>query len=62
MNIPLQVELFRGKLSKIPDLERLLAKVFTYSVKDSTKAVMFENVSYLKLIEFRDLLTHFKDI
>jgi DNA mismatch repair ATPase MutS len=44
MKIPLQLEAFREKLSKLPDLEKILAKVFVYSVKNSVKAVYFENV------------------
>ena len=56
MQIPLQLEEFRKGTEKLPDLGRLLAKVFTYSVKDSVKAISFENVHHQKLREFKLLL------
>lgn len=34
------------KLSKLPDLERIMSKVFTYSVRAQVKAIYFENVSF----------------
>ena len=43
-------------MKNIPDLERLLAKVFTYSIKHRIKAIYFEDVSLRKLTEFRTLL------
>jgi len=36
----------RFKLAKLPDLERVLTKVFTYSVRNAVKAIYFENVSF----------------
>jgi hypothetical protein len=35
----------RARLNKLPDLEKLLAKIFTYSIKHSVKAIYFEDVS-----------------
>jgi DNA mismatch repair ATPase MutS len=50
----------RAKLSKLPDIEKLLAKIFSYSVKHKKKAIYFEDVSLIKLQEFRKLLEVFK--
>jgi len=57
-----EMDVFRSKLGKLPDLERLLAKLYTYSVKHKVKAIYFENVSLNKLKEFRVLLRHFKSL
>jgi hypothetical protein len=46
----------------LPDLEKLLAKLYTYSVKHKVKAIYFENVSLIKLREFRTVLRHFKSL
>ena len=48
-----ETDLLRQKLSKLPDLEKLLAKIFTYSIKHSVKAIYFEDVSLQKMKEFR---------
>jgi hypothetical protein len=50
----------RARLSKLPDLEKLLAKIFTYSIKHSVDAIYFEDVSLNKMKEFRQLLNCFK--
>ena len=47
---------FRMRLSKMPDLEKLLAKVFTYSIQNTVNAVFFEDVSLIKMRDFRNLL------
>jgi len=47
---------------KLPDLEKLLAKIFTYSIKHSVKAIYFEDVSLQKMREFRSILNCFKSI
>ena len=52
----------RAKLSKLPDLEKLLAKIFTYSIKHKVKAIYFEDVSLIKMKEFRTLLKCFKGL
>ena len=40
----------------MPDIEKLLAKVFTYSIQHSIAAVFFHDVSLQKMREFRMLL------
>ena len=62
MNYPAQIDVFRAQLVKLPDLERLLSKLFTYSVRDSVKAVSFQNIHHQKLREYKLLLQHFRDI
>ena len=46
MRMPLQVENFREQLKKLPDLEKILSKVFVYSVEQPRKAVYFEKVHF----------------
>lgn len=46
-------DILRASLAKLPDLEKLLAKIFTYSIKHSVKAIYFEDVSLIKMKEFR---------
>ena len=55
-------DILRASLAKLPDLEKLLAKIFTYSIKHSVKAVYFEDVSLIKLKEFRQLLQVLKNV
>lgn len=43
-------------MAKLPDLEKMLAKVFVYSVRNTAKAVHFEQVEFLKLKEFKQLI------
>ena len=43
-------------------MEKLLAKIFTYSVKLSVQAIYFENVSLAKMKEFKLLLDCLKKI
>ncbi len=57
-----ETDVFRSKIGKLPDLERLLAKLYTYSVKHKVKAIYFENVSLNKLKEFRMVLRHFRTL
>lgn len=56
-----QLSCLRVKLSRLPDMERLQSKVFAYSVRNSVRAVFFENVSFQKLRELKSLLKHFRD-
>ena len=44
-----EVDSCRAKLAKMPDIEKLLAKIFTYSIKHKKKAIYFEDVSLIKL-------------
>jgi DNA mismatch repair protein MSH6 len=53
---------FRAKMSRLPDLEKLLAKIFTYSVKHAVEAIYFEDVNLQKMREFKQLLDCFKGI
>jgi DNA mismatch repair protein MSH6 len=57
-----ETDVFRGKLGKLPDLEKLLAKLYTYSVKHRVKAIYFENVSLNKLREFRQVQRHLRSL
>ena len=60
LKIKKPLDSFRKKLSQLPDLERLVNKVFVYSVKNVAKQVYFENVQQTKLREFKALLKWFK--
>lgn len=62
MRFQYETDKLRSKLSKLPDLEKLLAKIFTYSVKHSVDAIYFEDVSLTKMREFRLLLNCFKNL
>ena len=46
INFDSEAQNLRSRLAKLPDLERVLNKVFTYSVRTAVKAVYFENVSF----------------
>lgn len=52
----------RARLSKLPDLEKSLARIFSDSVKHSVKAIYFEDVNLAKMKEFRSLLTVFGEM
>ena len=52
----------RMKLGKLPDLEKMLAKIFTYSVKQKVTPISYEDISVQKMREFRTLLTSFKNL
>lgn len=49
-------------MARLPDIEKLLAKIFTYSIKHRVKAIYFEDVSLIKLKEFRTLLKTFRGV
>jgi len=57
-----QTDVLRARLGKLPDLEKLLAKIFTYSIKHKVKAIYFEDVSLNKMKEFRTLLLCLKHL
>lgn len=57
-----ETDILRARLNSLPDLEKLLAKIFTYSIKHSVKAIYFEDVSLIKLREFRTLLKSFRNM
>ena len=62
MNHQYETDKLRALLSKLPDLEKLLARVFTYSIKHSVEAIYFEDVSLRKMQEFRQLLNSIKSV
>lgn len=55
-----ETDVFRSKLGKMPDIEKMVAKLYTYSIKHRVKAIYFENVSLNKLKEFRLVLRTLK--
>ena len=55
-------DVFRSRIAKIPDLEKLVAKLYTYSIKHKVKAIYFENVSLNKMREFRQVLKTLKSL
>ena len=57
-----ECDVFRSKLGKVPDLEKMLAKLYTYSIKHKVKAIYFENVALNKLKDFRTVLRSFKSL
>jgi DNA mismatch repair ATPase MutS len=46
-------------LKKLPDLERVLNRLYTYSIKKKFTAVYFQNVSFQKINELRSVLISF---
>lgn len=62
MTFQSETDSMRARFAKLPDLEKLLAKIFTYSIKHSVKAIYFEDVSLQKMKEFRTLLMCFKNV
>mmetsp|Transcript_21387 Transcript_21387/g.33077 ORF Transcript_21387/g.33077 Transcript_21387/m.33077 type:complete len:178 (+) Transcript_21387:1863-2396(+) len=62
INFQHETDVVRVRLKPLHDLERMLAKIFMYSAKHKSKAIYFEDVSLIKLKDFRVLLTDFKKI
>jgi len=62
INYQYETDKVRDDLKRLPDLEKLLARVFTYSIKHRCKAIYFEDVSLIKLKEFRTLLNTMKEL
>jgi len=62
INYQFETDKVRDEMKKLPDLEKLLARVFTYSIKHRCKAIYFEDVSLIKLKEFRTLLETLKQL
>ena len=50
------------KFVKLPDIERLLSKVYTYSTKQTVKAVYIDVGVINRLHEFYKLLNHLKKL
>jgi DNA mismatch repair ATPase MutS len=59
MDLSYENDVIRAKMGKLPDLEKMIARLYTYSIKSKIKAVYFENVSLNKLKEFRTLIRTF---
>ena len=57
-----EVDIFRARAGKLPDLEKSLANIFKYSIKNKVKAIYFEDVSLIKLKEFRLVTKTLKDL
>ena len=60
-NKPLH-ELISAALGKIPDIERMLTRIFTYSIKSKIKAFYVDAQAIKRITEFHTLLTVFKEL
>jgi DNA mismatch repair protein MSH6 len=49
-------EEFTKSLSKFPDLERIISRIYTYSVRTSVKAIYIDMAALQRLDEFYELL------
>jgi DNA mismatch repair ATPase MutS len=47
-------------LKQLPDIERLLSKIFTYSVKSKVQAIYIDMAVITRLNEFHALIKHFR--
>jgi DNA mismatch repair ATPase MutS len=47
----------QAKLKKLPDLERMLSRIYTYSQKSSVKAIYIDISVITRLDEFYTLLS-----
>lgn len=56
------IKVFDNACKSLPDLERVLSRLSTYSIKTTSKAVYFEDVSTAKIKELCGFLKHMKDI
>ena len=50
----------QAKLKKLPDLERMLSRIYTYSQKSSVKAIYIDISVITRLDEFHSLLSELK--
>lgn len=57
-----ETDVLRSKLKKLPDLEKLLAKIYSYSIKHHVKAIYFEDISLQKMKDYRALLACFRNM
>jgi DNA mismatch repair protein MSH6 len=48
----------QAKLKKLPDLERMLSRIYTYSQRSSVKAIYIDISVITRLDEFNALLSH----
>jgi len=49
-------------LSKLPDIERMLTRIFTYSIKTKIRAFYIDIQATKRLAEFETLLNIFKEL
>ena len=56
VSIPVDMNKFRERLTNLSDMERIMSKVFLYSVKNEFRIVSFDNSHFAKLKEFKTLL------
>lgn len=62
MSYQYELDMVRQKLGKLPDIERLLAKIYAYSIRHKVQAIYFEDVSLVKMKEFRQVLRALRSI
>ena len=62
VNMPVDLAKFREKLGSLSDLERIMSKVFLYSVKNEFRIVSFDNSHFSKLKEFKTLLKELRTL
>lgn len=51
-----------ARLIRLPDVERILTKIYTYSVKSKVKAFYIDAMALNRLDEFYDLLATMKEL
>jgi DNA mismatch repair protein MSH6 len=52
----------QAKLRKLPDLERMLSRIYTYSQRSSVKAIYIDISVITRLDEFHTLLNHLSNL
>ena len=52
----------QAKLKKLPDLERMLSRIYTYSQRSSVKAIYIDISVISRLDEFYNLLSQLKKL
>lgn len=48
---------FQSELKKLPDLERMCSRIYSYSIKALVRAVYFEDISSIRIKELKQLLS-----
>mgnify|MGYP001009312251 CR=1 FL=1 len=51
---------FRTGIGKLPDLERMLTRVYSYGVRQAFKPIMFEDISLIRLREYQIILNNIR--
>lgn len=60
-NVDVRYELTKS-FSKLPDLERMISRIYTYSVRSSVKAIYIDMAALARLNEFYDLLSTLRKV